>query len=59
MSEEEKTPEIPKKKRTACPQIQFVSEMLRKFKLENSPIPYKQRMKIAHDMWKDMKKQSI
>ena len=47
---------IPKKKRIASPCILFVSEMLRKFKLEQSEIPYKERMKIAHDMWREKQK---
>ena len=52
-AEKEKIPEKIKKKRVACPRILFVSEILRKLKLENSPIPYKQRMKVAHDLWKE------
>ena len=52
-----KDPNAPKKTYTINPRIQFLSEMMRKMKIDNSPIPQRQRMRYIHDIWAEQQKQ--
>ena len=55
----EKKPKDPNKPHNMHPRIKFLSEMMHQMKVDNSPIPQRQRMRYIHDLWAAQQAQAV